>query len=83
MADLLLAARRTDQTREFWMYAEEDEHDAPVAMKALIAGAANPVPVTQAEADEVLAWCEGRVGWIPFMSSGVQRLPVGVRRSLD
>jgi hypothetical protein len=33
-------------------------------MKALIAGQ-NPVSATHEEADKVLTWCEGRVGWIP------------------
>jgi hypothetical protein len=79
MADLLLTARRNAQTAKFWQYAEEDEHDAPPAMKALIAGQ-NPVPVTQEEAEAALAWCEGRVGWMPFDAQSflTEQFPVAV-----
>jgi hypothetical protein len=83
MANLLLTARRNAQTATFWKYAEEDQDTAPAAMKALIAGQ-NAVPVTEEEADAVLAWCEGRVGWVPFRpaSSLKEQLPVAVQHKL-
>ena len=49
-------------------------------MRKLIAGQ-NPVPVTQEEADEVIAWCEGRVGWVPLQPTSLsQRWPVNELR---
>jgi hypothetical protein len=63
--DLLLVAHRNERFAMFWKYAEEDEDDAPLAMQALIAGQSR-VPVTQEEADEVVAWCRGRIGCMPL-----------------
>jgi hypothetical protein len=84
MADLLLTARRNEHSAKFWKYAEEDEDDAPRAMKALIAGE-NSVPVTQGEADEALAWCDGRVGWVPRRVPTLEKLelPVAVLRRIS
>jgi hypothetical protein len=64
MPELLLVARRDERFATFWKYAEKDAADAPAAMKELIAGR-GPVKVTEQEAREALAWCDGRVGWIP------------------
>ena len=64
MADLLLTAHRDEHFAMFWKYAEEDEADAPPAMQALIAGQ-SPVPATQGGGDEVLGWCQGRIGCMP------------------
>jgi hypothetical protein len=64
MPELLLVARRDRHFAKFWQYAEKDEADAPRAMKELIAGRGR-VKVTEQEAREALAWCDGRVGWIP------------------
>ena len=64
MPELLLVARRDERFARFWKSAEQDEADAPPAMKELIAGR-GPVQVTEEEAREALAWCDGRVGWIP------------------
>ena len=63
MPELLLVARRDEHLARFWQYAEKDEADAPRAMKELIAGG-GPVKVTEQEAREALAWCDGRPGWI-------------------
>jgi hypothetical protein len=79
--NVLLIARRGEHFVKFWKYAEEDEDDAPPAIKALIAGL-DPVPVTQEEADEALAWCRGRIGWAPLSGpSPVERWPVEVLHS--
>jgi hypothetical protein len=64
MPELLLVARRDERFATFWKYAERDEADAPPAMKELIAGR-GPVKVTEQEVRETLAWCDGRIGWIP------------------
>ena len=64
MADLLLTARRNEHFATFWKYAAQDVDKAPQAMKALITGE-TAVPVTHQEANEALAWCDGRVGWVP------------------
>jgi hypothetical protein len=69
MAEFILVADRDERFALFWKWAEEDEnkYDAPPAMRRLIAGE-NPVRATKAEVDEALAWCEGRVGWMPATS---------------
>jgi hypothetical protein len=64
MPELLLVARHDEHFAKFWQYAEKDEADAPRAMKELIAGR-GPVQVTEQEGRDALAWCDGRVGWIP------------------
>ena len=64
MPEQLLVARRDEHFARFWQYAEKDEADAPRAMKELVAGR-GPVKVTEQEAREALAWCDGRPGWIP------------------
>jgi hypothetical protein len=61
----LFVAHRNEHFAMFWKYAEEDEADAPLAMQALIDGQ-GPVPATPEEADEVLAWCQGRIGCMPL-----------------
>jgi hypothetical protein len=73
--DRLLVAHRDEHFATFWTYAEKDEDDAPPAMQALIAGQ-SPVPATQEEADEAIAWCS----WQPGCFGPYRNYPVGVMR---